>query len=102
MALQVDVLFGVLAAGAADFDGGHLRLFGAQVVIDLDLDGQAVAVPAGHVGRVEARHGLRFDDEVLEDLVEGGAQVDAAVGVGRAVVQDVGGAAGARRRECAA
>ena len=42
----------------------------------------------GHVRRVEARHRPRPHDEVLEDLVEGGAEVDVAVGVGRAVVQD--------------
>jgi hypothetical protein len=54
---------------------------------DLVLDGQAVAVPARHVGRVEAGHGLGADDDVLEDLVERVADVDAAVGVGRAVVQ---------------
>ena len=54
-----------------------------------------MAIPAGDVGRVEAGHGFGLDDEVLEDLVEGGAQVDVAVGVGRAVVQDVSGAAGA-------
>ena len=95
LALQVDVLFGVLAAGGADLHGRHLGLARAQVVIHFDFDGQAVAVPARHVGRVEARHGLGLDDEVLEDFVEGGAQVDAAVGVGRAVVQDEGGAAGA-------
>jgi hypothetical protein len=34
-------------------------------------------------------HRLRLDDEVLEDLVERRAEVDLAVGVGRAVVQDV-------------
>jgi hypothetical protein len=60
-----------------------------EFAVDLDLDGQAVAVPAGHVGRIEALHGLRLDDEILEDFVERGAQVDVAVGVGRPVVQDV-------------
>ena len=39
---------------------------------------------------------LRFDDEILEDLVERGAEVNAAVGVGRPIVQHVGGASGAR------
>ena len=84
LALQVDEFLGVLAAGAADFDGRHLRFLGAEVVIDLDLDGQAVAVPARDVGRIEARHGLRFDDEVLQDLIESRAEVDPAVGIGRA------------------
>ena len=94
-ALQVDVLLGVGAAGVADGEGVHLQLFAAELLVDLDLDGQAVAVPAGDVGGVEAGHGLRLDDEVLDALVEGVAEVDGAVGVGRAVVEDVFGRAGA-------
>ena len=41
----------------------------------------------GHVRRVAARHGARLHDDVLQDLVERVAEVDVAVGVGRAVVQ---------------
>jgi hypothetical protein len=54
----------------------------------LEFDGQAVAVPARHEGRVKPGHGLRFHDQVLEDLVQRGAHVDVAIGEGRAVVQD--------------
>ena len=88
-ALEVDVLLRVLAAGAADGDGVHFELFAAELLVDLDLDGQAVAVPAGDVGGVEAGHGLGLDDEVLDALVQRVAEVDGAVGVGRAVVEDV-------------
>ncbi len=88
-ALEVEVFLGVLAAGPADGDGVHLELFAAQLLVDFDLDGEAVAVPAGDVGGVEAGHGAGLDDEVLEGLVEGVAEVDGAVGVGRAVVEDV-------------
>ena len=94
-ALEVEVFLRVLAAGAADGDGVHLELFAAELLVDFDLDGEAVAVPAGDVGGVEAGHGLGLDDEVLEALVEGVAEVDGAVGVGRAVVEDV--AWGSRR-----
>src|ERR1017187_101401 len=96
LALEADVLFGILAAGAADLDRGHVRLLRPEVVIDLDFDGKAVAIPSRHVRRIEAGHGLRLHDEILEDLVEGGAQVNAPIGVGRPVVQDVGGPARAR------
>jgi hypothetical protein len=88
-ALEVDVLLGVLAAGTADGDGIHLELFAAQLLVDFDLDGKAMAVPAWDVGGVEACHGLGFDDEVLDAFVEGVAEVDRAVGVGRAVVKHV-------------
>ena len=95
LALEVDILLGVLAAGAADADGGHFELLAAELLVDLDLDGEAVAVPAGDVGGVEAGHGLGLDHEVLDALVECVAEVDGAVGVGGAVVEDVLGGAGA-------
>ena len=74
---------------------------GAQVLDDLVLDRQAVAVPAGHVRAVEPGHRQRADDDVLEHLVEQGAHVDLAVGVGRAVVQDLARPAGARLADLA-
>ena len=90
LALDVDELLGVLPAFLADGRHGHGLFLLAEVLVDLDLDGQAVAVPAGDVGGVMPEHGAGLDDEVLEDLVEGRAQVDVAVGVGRAVVEDEG------------
>ena len=88
-ALDVDVLFGVGPAGAAEVRRAHLLLLRAELAIDLQLDRQAVAVPAGKVRRVEAKHVVRLDDEVLEDLVERVTHVDLAVGVRRPVVQQV-------------
>ena len=89
--LQVDVLLGVGAAGFENRGNWHFKLLAAQFLVHLDLDGQAVAVVAGDVGGVEAGHGLGLDHEVLEALVEGVAQVDGPVGVGRAVVKQVDG-----------
>jgi hypothetical protein len=57
-------------------------------LFDLVFDRQAVAVPARHVGRVEAGQRLGADDDVLEDLVHRMADVDVAIGIGRAVVED--------------
>ena len=93
IALDLQILFGVLAAGIADLERVHLQLLAAERFIDLDFDGQAVTIPAGDVGRVETRHGARLDDEVLEALVESVAEMQGAVGVGRSVMQDVGGRA---------
>jgi hypothetical protein len=74
------------------------RLVGGQVLavglFDLVFDRQAVAVPARHIGRVEAGQGLGTDDHVLEDLVHRVADVDVAIGIGRAVVQHEAGAPG--------
>jgi len=44
--------------------------------------------PSRHVGRVEAVERARLDDDVLQDLVDRVPDVDLAVRVGRAVVQD--------------
>ena len=56
--LQVEVFLGVDAAGAAHRDGFHFQLFAAQLFVDFDLDGQAVAVPTGDIGGIEAGHRL--------------------------------------------
>ena len=73
--------------GAAEF--AHLVSIEplAVLFLDLVLDRQAVAVPARHIGRVEASERLRADDDVLEDLVDRMADVDVAVCIGRAVVE---------------
>ena len=83
--LALDLLFRVLAAQFAELRcGNELAVF----LLHLQLDGQAVAVPAGHVRRVETGERLALDDDVLQHLVHRVADVDVAVGIGRAVVQD--------------
>ena len=89
LALQVDVLDGELAAHLADL--GHRRgveLLGAEGLLDLVLDRLPVAVPARHVGHLVALHHPVAVDDVLRDLVHGVADVDRAVRVRGAVVQD--------------
>ena len=88
VAHHVDEPLGVGAAGAPEIGERHLALLRAELAVDLQLDRQAVAVAAGHVRRVVAHHRARLDDEILQDLVHRRADVDLAVGVGRAVVQD--------------
>jgi hypothetical protein len=88
LALDVDELLRVLAAGPADRDRVHVPLLRPQLLVHLLLDGKPVAVPAGHVRGVEAQKGPAPDDAVLEDLVHGRAEVDVPVGVGRTVVED--------------
>src|SRR5208337_4958999 len=89
LALQVEEFLRVFAALGAYVGGVHLELFTAEFFVNLDFDGQAVAVPSGDVGGVEAGHGFGLDDEILKALVHGRAQVDRSTGVRRAVVQDV-------------
>src|SRR5688572_1293401 len=49
-----------------------------------------MTVVSGHVRRVVAGHAPTLQNEVLEDLVEGGADMDSAVCVRRTVVEDEG------------
>src|SRR5438128_5951964 len=85
--LDLEVLLGVLAAEPADLDLAERLLLAAQFLQDLMLDRQPVAVPARHERHLVAFHSLGLDDDVLEDLVQRVADVDAAVGIRRAVVQ---------------
>ena len=86
-ALDVHVLLGVGAAGAAEVCRAHLPLLRPELAIDFQFDGQAVAVPARQVGGIEPQHVVGLDDQILQDLVERRADVDVAVGVRRPVVQ---------------
>ena len=87
-ALDVDVFVRVGLARLADRDGVRRGIAGfAHVLGYFELDGQAVAIPARHIRRMEAAQGLVLDDDVFEDLIQRGADVDIAVGEGRAIVQ---------------
>ena len=83
-ALNVDELAGVFLRLLAHLQGGESR----GGLHHTELDRQSVAIPPGNERGLESRHRLRFDHEVLEDLVERRAHVDIAVGEGRPVVQD--------------
>jgi hypothetical protein len=91
-ALSLDLFRGKVAAELAELRGWNVL---AVLLLDLVFNWQAVAVPAGHVRRIEAGQRFRFDDDVFQDLVDGVADMDVAVGVGRSIVQDeLGSAAG--------
>ena len=94
LALRVDLRGRVRAREPLRFRGRQVL---AVRLLDLHLDGHAVAVPAGHVRRVEAREPLALDDDVLEDLVDRVPDVDVAVRVRRPVVQHEARPAGGRR-----
>ena len=55
------------------------------------FNGQAVAIPAGHVNTVKAGHVFGFNDDILDNFIERCAQMNITVGVGRAIMQNVGG-----------
>ena len=82
---------GIGAAFGAELQHRHRILVAAGLAVfllDLPLDRQAVAVPAGDVVGVVAGHLARAVDHVLQDLVQRVADMQVAVGVGRPVMQD--------------
>ena len=83
--LPFDLLGGV---GAATLAGQIRWLVLAEGGLDLVLDGQAMAVPTRYVRCVEPGEGTRTHNHVLDDLVHRMADVDVAVGVRRAIMQD--------------
>ena len=81
--------------GAVLVEGAHAHLFDAGAVLDaqlllrLQLGGQAVAVPTEDAGDLLALHGLIARNNVLNVARQQVAIVRQAVGEGRAVVEDV-------------
>ena len=75
-ALEVDILLGVLAAGAADFDRRQCAPSSIRSSLStlISMGNPALAIPPRNVGRIEAGHGARFDDEILQDLIERSAK----------------------------
>ena len=60
----------ILAAAPPKFRGDHFGRLAAEFLFDFRLDGQAVAIPAGNIGRTKSGHRLRLDDHVFHDLVQ--------------------------------
>ena len=74
------------AAQLAELRGRNFA-FTAQFLFDLRLDGQAVAIPSGHVRRVVTGHAFCFYDQVFKDFVQAGAEMNFSSGIRRPIVQ---------------
>ena len=46
-----------------------------------------MAIPAGYIRCIKAAQGLAFDDDVLENFIHCMADMNVAIGIGRAVMQ---------------
>ena len=86
--LGIDPLEGIFPAHFPQFHRGQLVTVHAGGLQAGMFDGHAVGIPAGDIGGVIPLGVFVFDDDVLQDLVQGMAHVDLAVGVGRSVVED--------------
>lgn len=88
--LAFNLLGRVLAALLAKLGRRQLLARFAVQLFNLQFDRQAVAVPTRHIRRVEAGHPFRLDDNVFENLVNRVTNVNAAVRIRRAVMQNEG------------
>ena len=87
--LELDVLDSELVAELADLRHRSLiELSGAEFLLNLVLDGLAMAIPTGDIRGLIALHCLIAVDDVLGDLVHGMADVNRAVSIRRTIVQD--------------
>src|SRR5713226_9735284 len=77
-----------LATRATDAQRRHVGFLRAELSIYVQLDRQTMAVITRNVRRVIAHHGARLNDEVFQDLVKRGSEMDVGVCVRRAIVQD--------------
>ena len=59
----------------------------ADLLLDIQLYRQAMAVPARHIRGIKTTQCLALDDDVLQYLVNGMADMDIAIGIGRAIMQ---------------
>ena len=90
-ALRINPILGISTAFGAKFNSGHfvlVQLLLAILLFNLPLNRQAVAIPAGHIRRVFAKQSLRPHNHVLQDMVQGMADMHVAIGVRRAIMQD--------------
>ena len=96
LALDVDPTLRKVTAFLAELIDRHAVFVLALLAIflfDLPFDRQAVTVPSRDVARIMAHHLLRPDNHVFQDLVQRVADMEIAIGIGRAVMQREGFAA---------
>ena len=86
---HINVLSGKFLADLAQFQLGNAGLLITQRTQCLQFDGKAMGIVAGHIGSLETGHILITDDDVLDDFIQRSTHMDAAIGIRRAIVQNV-------------
>ncbi len=91
LALHLDPVLREVAALFAEFVDLDLILvlsLGAVLLLDLPFDRQAVTIPARNVVRVVAKHLVRARNQIFQNFIECMADMDVAVRIRRAVVEN--------------
>ena len=90
LTLVIDIGQRILAADFPQLQrGNRRRILHAGLCTGLQLNRQAMSIPTGHVRRIISRHIVIAHNKVLEDLIERCADMNIAIGIGRAVVQHI-------------
>ena len=90
LALDIQPFLGKVAAFLAKFGNRNLVLvfaFGAILFLDLPFNRQAVAVPSRNINRILAHHLLGPGDHVFQNFVQGMANMQMTIGIGRAIME---------------
>ena len=88
--LAVDLLSGIFAALGGEFSGGEFLTRLAIFLLHFQLDRQTVAVPTWNVRRVIARQSFGLNDNVFQNLVNRVTNMNAAIRIRRAIMQNEG------------
>ena len=83
-------MFGIGAAFGAEIQNGHRILIAALFAVfffNLPFNRQAVAIPAGDVIRIKPRHLRGAIDHILQNFIERMADMQIAIGIGRAIME---------------
>ncbi len=86
--LRFDLGLGVFAALGAEFGSGNLLARLADHAFYFQFDRQTVAIPTRHIGGIKTGEALGLDDDVFEDLVDRVTDVNIAVRIGGAIMQN--------------
>ncbi len=88
--LNIDPVSRVAGGFLSERHAADLAFVPALFLHELVLNGKAVAIPSGDIGRPEPAEGFVFHDDVFKDFVQRMTHVNGAVGVRRAVVENEG------------
>jgi hypothetical protein len=88
-ALDIDKILGEGTTASANVCLTHPSFLVAKLEVDLMLDRESMAIPARYVHSVVAFHALDAHDKVFEDFVKGSAEVNAPIGIGWPIMQNI-------------
>ena len=86
--LDFDPFLRISQALLAEFERSHVGTIFAGVFEDRVFDRQAMGIPARYVNGFVAGHVSVSDDDVFQGLIESVADMDLAIGIWRAIVEN--------------